>query len=328
MNYDFTSIDDKEFEALCCDLIGADQEHRIERFKSGKDGGVDARFFSSEGQEVILQCKHWRRTGLNPLIARIKKEEKRKVDKLKPSRYLFATSVELSRADKQKIAELFSPHIKRGDDVYGAEDLNQLLSKNSAIHQQHFKLWLHSVDVLSQLQNKPIFERTLFEMQEARRLAPRYVRTQNHVDATALLEQRKLLIICGEPGVGKTTLASQICLEYLANGCQVFKIASQITEVEQVWDDSSSQLFYFDDFLGANYLQALNGYEGSQITSFMRRVKAASNKFFVLTSRSSVLNQGKQFIQALTTTNTNKFEYVMRVRCPRDQQREELESSG
>lgn len=44
--YDFSKLNDKEFEALSIDLIAKLEGRRIERFKPGKDAGVDGRFFT------------------------------------------------------------------------------------------------------------------------------------------------------------------------------------------------------------------------------------------------------------------------------------------
>ena len=57
-DYNFSCLNDKEFESLSIDLLSAETNQRIERFKSGKDGGIDGRFFSTENKEVIVQCKH------------------------------------------------------------------------------------------------------------------------------------------------------------------------------------------------------------------------------------------------------------------------------
>lgn len=59
MNYDFSQLNDKEFEILAVDLLGVYIDKRIERFKPGKDGGVDGRFFSVDNKEIIIQCKHY-----------------------------------------------------------------------------------------------------------------------------------------------------------------------------------------------------------------------------------------------------------------------------
>ena len=66
-SYDFLSLDDKEFEQLALRLLGAQDGIVYERFKPGKDGGIDGRYFSSNGQ-TIVQCKHWARSGLGGLL--------------------------------------------------------------------------------------------------------------------------------------------------------------------------------------------------------------------------------------------------------------------
>ncbi len=53
-DYDFKSLNDKEFEILCADLLGEVEGCRFERFKAGKDAGIDGRYFTDQGKEVIL----------------------------------------------------------------------------------------------------------------------------------------------------------------------------------------------------------------------------------------------------------------------------------
>ncbi|MDR3416180.1 MAG: hypothetical protein P4L83_08340 [Nevskia sp.] len=44
-NYNFGAINDKDFEVLTADVISALEGVRVERFKPGRDAGVDGRFF-------------------------------------------------------------------------------------------------------------------------------------------------------------------------------------------------------------------------------------------------------------------------------------------
>ena len=53
-SHDFKALHDKEFEALCADLLGVSMSVRFERFKPGPDQGVDARCFEAGGGEIIL----------------------------------------------------------------------------------------------------------------------------------------------------------------------------------------------------------------------------------------------------------------------------------
>lgn len=107
-SYDFTSLNDKEFEVFCADLLGANEGVRFERFKSGRDGGVDGRFFR-DGREAILQCKHWPKARIEQLIRHLRDVEKPKIERLKPQRYILALSIPLSRHDKQVIYDLVIP---------------------------------------------------------------------------------------------------------------------------------------------------------------------------------------------------------------------------
>lgn len=67
-DYDFSRLNDKEFEVLCTDFIGAREKITFERFKAGPDEGVDGRHFTSTKAEWILQAKHWVALALIVLI--------------------------------------------------------------------------------------------------------------------------------------------------------------------------------------------------------------------------------------------------------------------
>jgi len=256
--YDFIKLNDKEFESLSVDLLSKIEDRRIERFKPGKDTGVDGRFFSCSGSEVILQCKHWVRSGLSALVRNLSTVEIIKVRKLKPKRYILVTSLELSRQNKKTIKNIFSPYIASESDIYGREDLNDLLSKHSEIEQKHYKLWLSSTNVLRILLNSAIIGRSRFKVDQINKLSSMYVKTKNHEKALEKLESLHSVIVTGEPGIGKTTLADHLCLFYIINKYEFFYIENSLSEAESVYDRGKKQIFYFDDFLGRNYLSALD----------------------------------------------------------------------
>jgi len=313
-DYDFNSLNDKEFEIFCVDLLSETYNNRFERFKPGKDAGVDGRFFADNGKEVILQCKHWCTTPLKQLIGALSKVEKAKLDKLQPHRYILAVSNALSRSDKKIILKVLSPHIKSESDIYGREDLNDLLKKLPHVERSHYKLWIHSTSVIGNIFNNAIHGRSAFSLEEIARSASLYAITSNHQRALEILEKLRVVIITGDPGVGKTTLADHLCLHYAANGFEYLKIARDIEEAESAFNPDSKQIIYFDDFLGRNYMDALKGHEGSHITQFIRRIASNKNKRFVLTSRSTILNQGKVLIDTFEhiSVKRNEFELLIK----------------
>src|SRR5690606_18567011 len=189
-------------------------------------------------------------------------------------------------------------------------DLNDAILKNKQIELRHYKLWANSTEVTNYLLNKAIFDRSAYLLEEAIIAAKTYAVTSNHEQALEKLKNLGVIIITGEPGIGKTTLAEQICLIHAAEDYEIIKISEEISEAEAVYETDKNQLFYFDDFLGRNYLEALSGHEGAHIVNFIKRVnRDKRNKRFVVTSRSTILNQGKLLIDLFRNYKIDRNEY-------------------
>jgi hypothetical protein len=159
-DYDFSQLNDKEFEQLCCDLPGVEENRRVERFKPGKDQGVDGRFFTPNGGEAIMQAKHYLRSGYSAFLKKLETEELEKVTKLDPERYCIMTSLPLSLNNKRDIFSKFSPYIISESDIYGQEDMNDLVSTNPEVEERHYKLWITSTTVLKRVLNEAIVGRS------------------------------------------------------------------------------------------------------------------------------------------------------------------------
>lgn len=314
-DYTFETLNDKEFEILTVDLLSKDFNTHIERFKSGRDGGIDGRFFEGNiaNDVVIIQCKHWLKSGIAKLIAECTKTEAAKVKILSPSRYIFVTSLELSAQNKKDIFNVFSPYINHESDIFGKEDLNTLLAKHPEVERQHYKLWLAGTNVLQSILSNDVLGRSDFQLEEIQEFLPKYVRTENHRKAFEKLEELGSIIINGEPGIGKTTLAEQMCFEYASKGYKLVVVHESIIEAEQLYNSELQQIFYFDDFLGSNFLSAIDAKQDSHIVSFMKRISKDSSKRFILTTRSNILNQGKRLSEKFEQGNLDRNEYVIKI---------------
>ena len=313
-NYDFSSLNDKDFEVLVADLLSIEHNTRFERFKAGKDGGIDGRYFAPSGGQVIFQCKHWAKSGLAALLRSLEKTEYPKVVRLNPTRYIIATSIPLSAANKTTIRSIFGKFMQNDADVLGCEDINDLLRKHRHVEKSHFKLWLHSTEVLATLSNAAILGRSAFTLQEIQEHSAAYVQTASYVLAREKIKKHGVLLITGEPGIGKTTLAEQLCLEYAVDGYQLCVAARQIEELESLYQNDAKQIFYFDDFLGSNFLAVLDRHEDSHIVGFIQRVTKDKNKRFILTSRSTVLNRGKTLTDRFKLAKLEQHELEIEVK--------------
>ena len=323
-DYDFSTLNDKEFENISLDLISRDRDKRYERFKVGKDGGVDGRFYKDDGKEEIVQCKHYLKTGLAGLISSLKKKnssgntESDKVKILNPKRYIFITSLPLSRTNKQEIKDIFKPYIRKDNDIYGQEDLNDLLKNNSDIEENHYKLWISSTTVLKRIMNNAIKGRSEFLLASIKDKSKFYVLTDNHNKALKNLEKAHVVIIAGEPGIGKTTLANHLALKYIEKGFEFYSIENSINEAEDIFEPDTKQFFYFDDFLGANYLEAIENKKDSHIMSFIERIKKNKNKRFVLTSRTNIFNRGLLLSDTFKNKHIEKDEFIIKIDTLKD----------
>ncbi|WP_417446939.1 restriction endonuclease [Kangiella sp.] len=313
MSYDFNNINDYEFELLVADLLAAEFQCHVETYKPGKDKGVDGRFVIKKNDEAIIQCKHWSKSGLSRLLTKIQNEEREKVKKINPTRYIFVTSLPLSLANKKNICEKFSLSCLAETDIYGSDDLNTLLRKHPEVEKAHYKLWICSTAVLHSVLNSGIKSKSkdyLKRVYEKRKL---YVPTNNHSKAIQIVNSEKVLIVTGSPGVGKTTLAEQVTLDLVKENYELCIITSNIEDADSIFDPNSKQVFYFDDFLGSNYIEAINDKSDSKVVDFIERVRLYSNKRFILTSRSNIYHSGKQASQYLSATETKHFEYQINI---------------
>lgn len=311
--YDLSLLNPSEFEALANDMVEIMSGKMVERFKLGKDLGIDGRFFSPvDDGTCIIQSKHYCGSSINALLAHLKNSEYAKVMRLSPARYILFTSLSLNPNDKNKIMSCLNPYIKSTDDILGAENIDELILNNKKIEKKYYKLWIRSSSLLVKYLNQGIFESSEFEVKTMYKKAKYYAQTSRHNEAYAKLKKDHVVIITGDPGIGKTTLAEQLCLASIADGYECIVINEDVQEGFNVSDCESQHVFYFDDFLGSNYISALEKNEGSKIIRFINYV-VKHDKRFILTSRANILDRAYQLSQLLYNSNVKEREYVINV---------------
>jgi Restriction endonuclease len=260
MQYDFQQLSPHDLETLVRDLLQAEWGVALESFKTGRDGGVDLRYARGP-HNLVVQVKHYVRTGLAGLLRDLKVEAG-KVTALKPTRYLLVTSVPLSPANKQAIAAVFSGGLAVSD-VLGQDDLNNLLGRHPEVEHKHYKLWLSSRAVLDRVLHSNILTQTEFQIEKVHATIRRNVRSDAYPNALEILDRNRVVIISGAPGVGKTTLANMLLYAHLERGWEPVVIRRDLAEGQKLFQRGKSQIFYFDDFMGATFL-------GDRASGFLR----------------------------------------------------------
>ena len=313
--YDFSQLSDYEFEALVRDLLQEELGVSLEMFTPGPDAGIDLRLMGSsdEGPLLVVQCKRWEPSAWKELLRQLKRSEKDKIVKLNPARYLLATSVQLTPKRKDKVVDLLGPWLKTPSDVIGRDDLLGLLSRHPQVERRHVKLWLTSADVLDAVVNSGIANRSETTVEEAKRQLRLWVANPSFERAKGLLDKHHISVISGPPGIGKSMLADVLLADLAARGYEPIVVSSDIDEADQMWRKDRAQVFYYDDFLGQISIGelTLRKNEDARLSAFVRRVREADNKRFLLTTREYILEEAKNRSERLARLQFNFYTCIL-----------------
>jgi hypothetical protein len=296
MAYDLTILSPDDFENLIADLFSAEWGVRVESFKPGKDMGIDLRNTRvlTDKEPITIQCKRYATHRLAELYSSIKKE-KTKLDNIQPKRYVLATSVALSPTNKNELVRLLSPWCKSTGDVYGASEVNGLLRDHPEVERAHFKLWVSSTAVLERILHSRIFNVTQSTVQSTKDYMSRIVMHEGFNRALEMLREEHHVLIMGNPGIGKTTLARVLLCHYMRDG---FEPVCVMSNIEDAWDlvhgstaANRKMVIFYDDFLGRfrfdSHKFAKN--EEHSLLEFLNRVRRSPNLRFILTTREYIL---------------------------------------
>lgn len=296
MAYDFTTLSPEDFEDLVADLLARDWGARVETFKRGKDKGIDlrhTRVLDPPGT-TIVQCKRYAPYKFTDLVRAVKME-KRKIDALQPARYVLATSVPLSPDNKDALMSELYPWCRSTSDIYGASELNGLLRRFPEIERGHFKLWIASTAVLERVLHSSIFNVTQATIDSIKAQLSRIVMHQGFDRALSLLREEHHVLIVGNPGIGKTTLARMLLCHYLKED---FEPLCVVGDIRDAWSlihnpEASDRKFVvlYDDFLGRLRFDSLRFPKNEEFSliEFLDKVRRSPNLRFIFSTREYIL---------------------------------------
>ena len=298
----FRSLSPQDFEDLVGDLLEADRSLKLERFSTGRDAGIDLRD-ERNGTRTIVQCKHRPDVTFATLLRDLKNAELEKVKHLEPDRYIVATSAGITPANKQVLFEAFVPFIREQADILGRDQIEALLRAHPSIERAHVKLWLTSAPVLERVLYNAEVTNAQTEVERIREKIPLFVATHALRRVEALLEDQRIAIVSGPPGIGKTTLADMLLYLHLEQGFEPVVLRNGVEEGRKLFNANRKQIFYFDDFLGQTFvgdqLDAVSHNHDQDLLAFMALVRRTSHSRFVLTTREHILQRARDLSERL-----------------------------
>lgn len=315
-DYTFSTLNDKEFEEISKDLLNAKFNLGLQSFRAGQDKGIDIRLSTPKNNNaIVVQVKHYINSGYTQLKSKIKNEELSKVKSLKPDRYILVTSIDLTATQKDELKGILVPYSQNSNDIISQKDLNDYIKEFPSIERQYYKLWLSSLNILQSVLQNAIDGRTKYFLSQLEQKIKYYVITTKIDEANKILKTEKILLVTGQPGIGKTSLAEIILFQRAKAGFKIFKVEN-IKDAEDVIsvDENESQIFYFDDFLGANYTEIINSHKTeTQLTSFVERIKNTPNKYIVLTTRTIILNYATEQYEKISHSSLNNRDFELKL---------------
>ncbi|WP_329623714.1 restriction endonuclease [Streptomyces sp. NBC_01255] len=310
---DLQKLSDLDFESLCKDMFEHILGVRLEIFASGPDGGIDLRYLGPN-QNIVIQCKHWMKSGRPKLIRHLLDSELAKLDRIKPTpmRYILATSVEMTPSAKEKILDGFRPYILETGDIFGISEITAFLQSNPEIIRKHMRLWLNDATILEAMLSKNVITRSLHFADEIKETLRTYVPSPDMRKALDLAEVNHVVLISGPPGVGKTTLAQVICARYADRGFELVEVSENVEDIYRMWRDKEPQVFVYDDFLGQTSLDdKLQKNEDSRLLSLIHRIRKDPTKRLVCTTREYILQQARQKYERMDRGDLDRLKFTV-----------------
>lgn len=296
-NFDFHSnLSPDEFERFARDLLEIREEpKRFRTFKRGKDGGIDLRCTNSD-KSTIGQARLYKNDYSQLRQSLVKELEK--VRRLNPDRYILFTSVSLTPSQTYEILSLFDGYIASEEDILDREQLNKYLGqdKYKGLLRTYSKLLVPDLSFLQQILEKELnnnianrSRRELRLMGESRKVFVSNIAFNKGLD---LLLTDHLVILSGNPGVGKTTVGHMLCNYLLSTDSNSFEFVSvsSIEEIDKCFSTDRKQIFFWDDFWGQVLAEIpVDSRYQSQFIKLLDDIRVSPNHYLVITSRDYIL---------------------------------------
>lgn len=320
-NFDFHNLlFPTEFESFCRDLLEIRERNiKFTTYRRGRDGGIDIKS-TDTGLKIIGQCKLYNPQNYRGLISNLKKEVT-KCRRQQPDRYIVCTNIELSPTQAAEIEALFDGFILNEEDIIDGIKLNKYLGQKE--YEYLFKTYskllvpnFSSIELaLDKIINKKYYNKTKTFFDDIYEKHKLFHNTEQLPYLIQKLEDKKVIILSGNPGVGKTTTAMMIA-NYFFNrkNCDVIYLEER-DYPETLALANENRLIIVDDFWGQNFSPSIQNYSTFQreFQSIIGYFTNSSNSYLILVSREYIIKDILTNVEYETETLLDKNKHIINI---------------
>lgn len=294
--YQYGNLSDFEFELLCRDIMERKLGCPLRCFAPGRDGGVDITETKLSGKHMV-QVKHYIDSPYRTLLSSLKKELP-KVKQKQPEHYYVCCAKQLTAQNISEIYQLFSDYMDDAEAVVDLMQIDNFLHKkeNADILERHYKLWLESTSVLEQLGNQDIAidcDAFFYQIEKEQKF---FVKTKYYEEGRQILENEHMLMLLGDPGVGKTMLTKMLALAFVAEGYRIrYTTNGELSDLKRALsaDRKRKELIVLDDCLGQHYFKMQETKE-NELLALVKYIMHNPNKLLIMNSRVTIFHEARE----------------------------------
>ncbi|EEL67249.1 nSTAND3 domain-containing NTPase [Bacillus mycoides] len=295
--FDYNNLSPNEFEILCSDILSRELGVDLRHFSPGRDGGVDLTE-SPTNKDIVVQVKHYTKSSFSALKTSLEKELiKLQQMNPRPRQYYVCTSKELAAENIKDIYNVFKDYMSSDKNVFTKCEIDKILGRdtNRDILRKNFKLWLVADQILTQLINRDVFIDGEVLLSNLEVDFKYFVQTNLFDQCIDILKRSRSILICGDPGVGKSITSKMLAFYYVKKGYQIrYTTNGMISDLKKSIQDNRDlkEIILLDDCLGQYYLK-LKDWQDQELVSLMNYIAINENKVLILNSRVTVLNEAQ-----------------------------------
>lgn len=270
-------------------------------FPRGQDGGIDLTD-DLIGLNILIQVKHYLKSSYSTFKSSLEKELI-KVERHKPKDYYIFTSQALNPMQITEVYTIFKEYMTNERNIITKDDIDTFLAdeKNMDVLRGQFKLWITTDMVLKDYLNQDVFIDSEVLISDIHNDIKYFEQTGVFNSCLEILEKERIVLLYGDPGVGKTLNSKMLLLNYIKKDYRVrYSSNGNILELKKAITSNrdAKEIIFLDDCLGQHYFKMIEGHD-EELLSLIKHVGLYPNKTLILNTRVTILNEARNSSEEL-----------------------------